>query len=308
MNLDTYIPISHLEEGNKYNQVFMVSDFTHRSQMVSKDRKPFARATIQDVTGSMNGVIWQYDATQEIRPGAFVRCEVELCNFDGSTEFQTTSEKVFAIEETIPANQYDYFAGVTEETLVAYLAELDKYVNMISDEHYRNLIGYAMSEQMGLMNMLRSTTYGLKGPLAYPGGLLTHVIHSLRFSRVASKLLREQHANINSSLIIVGTMLRNLGWNTTTRFYGNVLRTLDSYHMRGLYRESSRLVNYLCVMTETDIGIDIPPAKVIALDNLCNPLAQIHTLEGRIVAQSDNMADTVEFGGNESNIFEGHVV
>jgi len=295
MVVQSYVPIKDLENGQRYKQIFMVSEFRNAKTMRTIQGKRFARLTLQDTTGTIDGVIWGYEDICEIHPGDFVQIEIEVQPYGEHLEFKTNLTSIDEPLKMPPENIFDYIQGMSEIALEAYVTELEEYLGMISDSHYNDIVGNALS-RLELMHTLKVSPYGLTGPLAYAGGLLVHIVHSLRFARVATKQARENETPLNTSLIITGCLLRNIGWHTTTRFQGKVLRPRDAFYMTGPHRASMRFVNHLILTTETDISITIPEAKQQALENLCAPAGEIRTLEGQIVARSDDLADLMDFG------------
>jgi hypothetical protein len=69
--------------------------------------------------------------------------------------------------------------------------------------------------------------------------------------------------------------------------------------MTGVNRASARYIDHLMMHVESVLEIQIPEAKKQALENSCNEIAEIKTLEGRIAATVDDMIDLIHFGGEE---------
>jgi hypothetical protein len=64
----------------------------------------------------------------------------------------------------------------------------------------------------------------------------------------------------------------------------------------GPHRASFRYINHLLLNIENSESLNIPESKKQALENVCFPIDQIRTLEGRSVALCDQMADVLDFG------------
>ncbi len=133
--------------------------------------------------------------------------------------------------------------------------------------------------------------------MSYPGGLLIHTAHALRFCKNAIKQARELGVHFSSSVIIAGCILRNIGWHTTTIQKDGIIRPRDAFFMTGLYRASFRYIHQLMIAASGDLEINVPESLIQALENMCNATKDIKTFEGRVVACADNMADTIELGG-----------
>lgn len=295
MVVQSYVPIKDLEDGQRYKQVFLVSDVRNAKKMVTGKGKRFARLTVQDTTGNIDGVVWEYNDSCLLRVGDFVLMEVDIVLYEDRTEFKTSPGQIEKPLDKPPENIFDYIPGMSEAALEGYVTELEEYLGMLQDSCYNDVVGNALGK-LDLMHTLKVSPYGLTGPLAYAGGLLVHIVHALRFARVATKQARENETPLNTSLIITGCLFRNIGWYTTTKFQGKLLRPRDAFYMTGPHRASMRFVNHLMITTESDVGITIPEGKQQALENLCAPLEEIRTLEGQIVARADELADLMDFG------------
>jgi hypothetical protein len=296
--MSEYIPIRHLSVGSKYRQVFLISDYRQTPAMNTAKGVPFARIAVQDTTGYLEGVIW--NPTKDIQPGDFVDMEVVLHVYGDHAEIKTNDEHVFEVLSEEPDNLYDYIRGKSNIELGSYADELQEYATMVQDKHYNEVLGSAIND-MELVHTLKKSTYGLSGPLAYPGGLLVHVVHTMRFARVATKQSRENEMPFNAGLVIAGCMFRSIGWSTTTMFRGNILRPRDAYHMIGPRRASARYVDHLMLSLESALGEPIPEGKRQALENICKPVEDIRTIEGKIVAESEQMADLLDFASDMLN-------
>jgi hypothetical protein len=290
LGTEQYIPISSLEHGKTYEQIFFVTEIVHNSKMVTQQGKPFARVTFKDTTGEISGVVWDYN--DQLEEGGYFSVSVEIRPYRGNIEFACQASDITPVET--PLNQYDYITGVNEAVLQAYANEIHDEITSIDDPIYRDIMGNAV-EDLNMIYSLMASPYGIKGPMAYRGGLIVHVAHSLRLAKVAIQQARELEIPFSPSLVIAGCVLRNIGWHTTTRFQGDHLRPRDAYHMIGVHRASARYINHLMLTTESNLQIEIPESKKQALENMCNTQPDIMTLEGKIVSCADNMADVLDF-------------
>lgn len=292
LNAETYVPIGSLEAGQTYEQTFMVGSISHNERMKTTNGKSFARVVLKDITGEIEGAIWGYDDSLIEGQYAVIRLETKL--YRGNIEFQTQIEYVRPLHET-PINQYDYIKGVSENLLTHYAHEVEGAILDLEDPIYRDVLCNAI-HKLDLLQAFKEAPYGLTGPMAYRGGLLVHIVHTLRFGLVANQQARELEMPFSPSLVIAGCVLRNVGWHTTTRFQGDYLRPRDAYYMTGIQRASARYIDHLMLTCESDLQIDIPESKRQALENMCNARSEIHTLEGKIVLCADDMADMLDLG------------
>jgi len=312
LSVESHISISSLEHGKTYEQVFLIAAIESNSKMKTAQGKAFARVTLKDVTGEISGVVWGYDG--ELEEGSYAAMKLETKLYRGELEFSVQSEDAAIVEA--PLNQFDYVKGVNDNILASYAGEVQDAIMSIADPIYRDIMGNAV-ERLDLMLALKSSPYGITGPMSYRGGLLVHVAHSLRLAQVAIGQSTELEIPFSPSLVVAGCTLRNIGWNTTTRFQGDHLRPRDAYHMTGIHRASARYIDHLMMTCEGDLQIEIPEGKRQALENMCNKRPEIRTLEGMIVSCADNMADVLDFsvaslqrkqtGSWNDELFTGHL-
>jgi hypothetical protein len=307
-----YTPIATLEPDKTYEQVFLIASIKFHEGMVTSQGKKWARVVLKDVSGEIGGAIWGYN--EDLQEGGYARMIVSTHYYRGALEFQAQGFDVW--EEETPVNKFDYVHGVGEHALVSFAGEVEDAIMSIDDAVYRDVMGNAL-HRLDLMQALKTSPYGLDGPMSYRGGLLVHITHSLRFAKVAMTQAKELDLPFSPSLVVAGCVLRNIGWHTTTLFQGDYLRPRDAYHMTGIYRASARYIDHLMLTTESDLQIEIPESKRQALENICNKRADIHTLEGMIVSCADNMADVLDFsvaslqkkttGSWTDELFTGHL-
>ncbi len=294
MVIKRYVPIKDLIEGERYDQVFMISSQPQELRAKSS----FVKVQFSDMSGRIEGVIW--DATLKrakhiVKPGSFILVKCKITNYGGRKTFECNKDDV-TIYSGEPDNMSDYVPGINAATLECYKDELRNFIDEIDDPEYRDLIKSADSRLHIIDNILAESTYGLSGPLAYRGGLLVQVVHAIRVSRGIVDGCQEAEAPLNLSLITLGCIFRNMGWSSSTVFSGNLVQPKDAYYLTGLYRASFRILNDMALHVESDLSIKFNPNKIYALENMCNKLEEIKTLEGKIVGQACNAVDMMFHG------------
>lgn len=291
MNTETYVPIKDLQVG-RYRQVFLVQKITQNDAMVTATGSHFARVILKDITGEIEGVVWNCASLIE---GQYYQMGIECKLYKGELEFSVDFGNIDAVDT--PLNVHDYIKGVSDSSLVACAAVVEDALEMMTDEHYRNILGNAI-HGLDLIHALKTSPYGLNGPLAYKGGLLVHVAGSLQLAKVMAEQAKESETPLNISLVLASCIMRNIGWHTTTSFVNGYLRPRDAFYMTGIHRASARYVDHLMIHVESDLDIKLPETKKQALENSCNEVADIKTIEGRIAASADAMMDLLHFGGD----------
>jgi hypothetical protein len=293
MNTETYIAIKDLAVG-RYRQVFLVQKVTNTDAMVTAAGGRFARVILRDITGEIEGVVWNYDDT--LVEGQYYRmANFEAKLYKGELEFSVDSSNIDAVDT--PLNVHDYVKGMSDAALTACAATVEEAFEAMADEHYRNVVGNAI-HRLDLLHALKTSPYGLSGPLAYRGGLLVHVAGALRLAKVMAEQAKQSETPLNISLVMSACIFRNIGWHTSTTFTGGYLRPKDAFYMTGINRASARYVDHLMIHVESDLDLKVPEAKKQALENSCNEVADIKTIEGRIAASADAMMDLLHFGGD----------
>jgi len=294
--LEEYVPISQLEEGHEYDQIFMISQVNSYKKKGSEE--PYVRFKVQDVTGQIDGVVWRLP----IRPrgsrmsaGRFVRMKVMVQSYDGRRQLVTEKENVTPYNGE-PSNIHDYVPGPNKAELEVYATELRELLETLDDPDYRNIINNA-DQRLGLIdNILSQAPYNKHGPLACRGGLLVHVVHTVRAAMALMESYGEVDLPLNESLVVAGCVFRSIGWWTTTWFEGNILRTKDAAYMTGLWRASFRIIHDVLINAESDLQTEFPETKKQALSNLANAEVDVLTIEGKLVAHASAITDLMHFG------------
>lgn len=310
MNTETYISIKDLKVG-RYRQIFLIQKITHNEAMLTASDNKFAKVTLRDITGELEGVVWNYDTA--LVEGQYYRMAVELKLYKDNLGFAVDSSNITEVDT--PLNVHDYVKGMSDAALAACAAEVEEAFETMADEHYRNVVGNAI-HRLDLLHALKTSPYGLSGPLAYRGGLLVHVAGSLRLAKVMAAQAKESETPLNISLVMATCIFRNIGWHTSTCFINGYLRPKDAFYMTGINRASARYVDHLMIHVESDLELTVPEAKKQALENACNEPNEIKTIEGRIAAAADAMMNLLHFGGDElrhktqgnwtNELFTGH--
>lgn len=305
LNTKTYTPIASLRLGETYKQIFYISNVQETSL--------FYKVTLKDLSGEITGIIWGA-CEPKVTAGMFAEMTLYIKEFQAELSFQVNYQKVF-IQNVPPYNEHDYIRTFSKNSLVSYANEIEETTVNIHDLVYRNILCNAI-HKLDLLSTLKESPYGLDGPMACRGGLLQHAVHSLRFSAAVCQQATTLGMQFNTSLVVAGCILRNIGWSTTTVFENNILRPRDAHFMTGIYRASMRYIDHLILTCESDLELVIPESKKQALENICNEEENILTLEGKIVACANNMANIININlitpqhqGNwiDNKLFIGHL-
>lgn len=291
--MDSYTPIAYLQPGKKYNGIFLVRDVSVRSSFKNKIKKSYLLVHLIDVTGTIEGAIWSCTNPSLVEAGKYIVLEIEVKEYNGKLQFNASGKNIQVYSGT-PPNIQDYVRGPAQTILDFYATELKDRIDEVDDPDYRDII----LKGVDLVDILKNSPYGERGPLIHPGGLLIHTVHTLRLSLQAAEQCKEiDGLKINKSLLVLGATLRNIGWHTTTILEGGFFKPRDAFHMTGVYRASARYVDHLMLSTENDLNKTLSESKKQALHNMCNPLEDIKTAEGKIVAWAGELASLMHLAG-----------
>jgi len=293
--IEEYTPIAHLKPDTKYSGVFLVQNVFVRTTRQSKEH--YLSVTLADVTGRIEGVIWNCSDTNIVQPGKYIHLEIVTKLYKEKLQFNAKGRSLQSYNGT-PSNIEDYIRGPGETVLDYYASELREQLDEMDDPEYRDML----HDQVDLVDTLRAAPFGQTGPLAHPGGLLIHTVHTVRLALSTVDQCGDiDGLKVNRSLVILGSTLRNIGWSTTTILEGNFFRPRDAFYMTGVYRASARYVDHLMQSVEADRNITLNESKKQALHNLCAPIEDIRTLEGKIIAWAGEMAGILHLGGYTMN-------
>jgi len=285
-----------MKPGTEYSGVFLVDRVVPKQMRSQKEH--YLSVTLVDVTGRIEGVIWNYNNTNVVKSGQYIHLEITTKIYREQLHFNAKGRSVQPFSGT-PANIEDYVRSLAEPVLDYYEAELREALTDLDDPEYIDML----HEDVDLVATLRQAPYGQDGPLAHPGGLLVHTTHTLRLALNAVKECADVDGiKTNRSLIILGTVLRNIGWSTTTVLEGKFIRPRDAFYMTGVHSASARYVDHLMQSVEAFKNITLNESKKQALHNLCADIDDIRTLEGKIIAWAGEMAGLMHGFGYTMNL------
>lgn len=299
--LDTYVPISHLKADQDYRQSFM---FVEYKELKTRNKRPYIRAKLQDVTGQIDGVFWNIDR-QVMRSvlgenkNNFALATITTQKKGEVMEFRGDGLDIAPMPQD-PLNISDYIPGLTKEVVSVYEDSIKSYVNKIEDPEYRDIVGNAISK-IALLDQMKRAPYGTKGELAHPGGLLVYTAKLLMVATSLAKNSLEFDFTVNNSLIICGSLLKNVGWITTTTQAGGLIRPRNAFYLTGIEKASHRFVDHLILDTENNLQIKIPEGKKQALENVINHYENIRTVEGKIIAIAEDAVALMTKAGSLFN-------
>jgi hypothetical protein len=276
-----------MQAGATYNAVFLIRNLV--AKFSKKTNSNYLNITLTDVTGSIKGAIWNVTDVDLVQAGSYIVLEIVVQKYKGELQFNAKG-RTLQLFNGIPPNIQDYIRGPADSILEFYCKELKEHIDSIDDADYRDII----LKDIDLVNTLKNSPFGQEGPLIHPGGLLIHTVHTIRLAKSAAEQCKDiDGLKINSSLLTLGAILRNIGWHTTTVLDGTFFKPRDAFYMTGIYRASARYVDHLCLSAEK-----LPEGKKQALHNLCNAIEDIKTLEGKMVAWAGELAGVMHLAGS----------
>jgi hypothetical protein len=193
--MSIHTPIKDMQLNFEYSGVFYVKG--SRPEQVKEET--VYHVTLADTTGQIRGIIKH--CLCDIRDGDFIETAIVL---RPGLRFDHFAERPVIVKQDPPENIFDYINCRSEKELDNLRDEAIKYSEMIRDQHY-NAVIYSAINDLDLIYALRTSPYKLSGSLAFPGGLLVHTTHSLRFARIACQLARDNQTPFNPGLVIAGS-------------------------------------------------------------------------------------------------------
>jgi hypothetical protein len=298
LNMQEYVPIRALQVGQIYSQVFLISSVANKTSKKSEGKK-FVLLTVKDVTGTLRGCVWDLqidESEKDFIPGKFISMTIAVESYNNERTF--VAKNIAAFKEPVE-NLTDYVPGPNDHVLNVLKEDIEKTISDIDDPHYRDIINNSC-QQIRLMDLMSSSSYGVAGPLAHRGGLLTHTALTLKAALGMVETGREPSVDIriDRSLVIAACLLRNLGYFSGLQNNGTSFIAQDSAHLLGIRHLSTMLANHIVNSTETDLKIAIPEPKALALQNAClaDSLDQCMTIEARIVFLANQFTDEIYNG------------
>ncbi len=319
--VNVYVPIAHLKNGVTYEQICLI---TAGKRLIAKNGKPYILITISDISGSIEGYIWDYAKNNHtLVKGKFAHIKFIVKEYKEKLQFNANASEAIPYNDPV-INLSDYIVGPNENVIKVYSDEIKTTIDSITDSDYRDIINNAIDPQrINLLEVLKSNAYGCKGPLAYRGGLLIHTYYLLQMVLNIVKGTQGIDLPLDRSLLIVGALLRNLGWISIASPESLQCLPTDSLSLLGSRASSFMLTNHICITTESDLKITIPEKKKLALQNIAlasnGPVFPL-SLEAKIVYWANQIVDDFVLAEHElkrayigkdswqDSLFIGHLI
>lgn len=290
--ISDYTPLSHFEEGQQYTQTFMVRDVSARA---TKSGRPstYLLLTVQDVTGRIKGFVWDVDVKAlrgKVKDGTFVHMTVDCVEQKWGKGF--TAKAITPIDR--PDDVSNFIYGPTTHQLSVYADDIRGMVDSIDDPDYRNIVMHAIDGKTHLIDhILTPMAYGTD---SYAGGLLITTRRVMKSALATLDSLHDIDLGVDRSLIIAGSLLRNVGYYSLFTPAGATwIENPDTKGMLTVRQQSDLIVANLCQSAESDLKMSFPEAKKIALRNVVSAKSEDDTslLEAKIVIMANRAVDTI---------------
>lgn len=260
--MNTYIPIKHLEVVPSLEQIFLIEGSEQRFGI---NKKPFVILKFKDLTGKIKCFIFGQELNDALGIGKFisVTCKVELR--DEEMQLVAQSWQPF---NGHPDNLSDYIHCPNPNVLKVYAERLQSYIDSIEDSDYRNMIGNLTSDRMRLFKKLEDHPFELSGKWSYRGGLLIYTVLLIGLINKILEGFQDGQHSLNKDTLILGTIFRNLGWWPCTIQKGDLFVPSEIHDQLGIRFVSGMLANHSGLTTESDLKIQLPLSKKLALQHI----------------------------------------
>jgi len=289
--MNMYVPINCLNIGEKYSQAFLIHSVADR---VSKQKGTIYKVlTLQDVTGKIEAALFDFPTDINIlAPGQWVFLTIVVESYNNKKHCVISSINGV---NTPPENITDYIPGPNDNVLNVYGDYIKDSIALVQDPFYRDVL-YNANEHVHLIDVLKSSAYNTRGSFAYRGGLLIHTYMLLQSSiSIIGHITDNISKRLDKSLIIAGCIFRNFGYSSILNMESGRYTEKDSAKLLGLRGVSFMLINHILISTESDMKINIPEPKKLALQNIAiaNNIEECQSLESRIILQTNILIDEV---------------
>ena len=194
--------ISDLEAGARADSIFMVAKKQVRKK---KNGDDYCAVTLQDKTGSIEGVLWTeiYRSAGNFTEGDLVSVEGDVKEYKGIKQLVINSIKKIENKEDI---EYSDYIKTSRRDIDEMFAGIKEYAARVKNPHLKKLID-SYFEDKEFVKDFKNATAALRYHHAFKGGLLEH---TLAVTEICDAISRVYH-NLNYDLLISGAILHDIG-------------------------------------------------------------------------------------------------
>ena len=189
--------------------------------------KPFLSAALQDGSGSIEIKVWDYAGPLSSKDdGCVVYAAGQVSEYRGSLQAVCSTLMVKEYINELDPKELQRIVKIAPIDVGSYVAYIEKVLDTIQDEEYAKL-GRTLFERHkeALMNI----PAGRSVHHSFLHGLLMHTVNMLRMATLAAKLYAPV---INYDLLLVGTLLHDLG--KEIEFEISPLGLVKDYSIKGI--------------------------------------------------------------------------
>ena len=214
-----------LEDGQSIDSVFVVRD---RARREKKNGESFLKLRLSDVTGTVEGVIWEdVEAAVEVTaPGAIVRVA-------GRFSVDSRHGGCISVQTVREAAQHEYDAGDLHDApphpYDAMVGDMRELIGTVQNPHLRALLESFFAEESQEWQRWREAPAAKHYHQAYRHGLLEH---SLSVAQGVSAL-SATFPGIDRDVAVTGALLHDIGKIEAYEQSGAAIEMSDAGKLQG---------------------------------------------------------------------------
>lgn len=192
--------VADLADGDMVREVFLV---TQPVQRTTKDGSPYLTMMLNDKTGSVKAVLWDYSPDKcQIANNQFATVKGVVGTYNNQLQLRLLSI------EPVPDKDVaiDDFLRHTDKDVSKLLAKMDSILSEIEDKHLAALVKMFLEDEEFMEGFKRApAAYSMHHH--YIGGLLEHTHNTIRLCKAFSLIYPQTDAN----LLVAGAFLHDIG-------------------------------------------------------------------------------------------------
>lgn len=194
-----------------------------RNIKTSSNNKPYMDFTFQDITGEINGKLWDVkgDVETQYLPGSIVKVMGTVTQWQSSLQLKVIKIRPVTPEDGVSPELFVPSAPIDPEIMYR---EIMGYVDAMETEDIRRLVATMVERyrtQLLYYPAAKSNHHAIKS------GLLFHILRMLR----SAKALSGVYHNINADLLYAGIILHDI--EKINEMDAGELGVVDSYTKEG---------------------------------------------------------------------------
>ena len=222
--------INSLKVGDRISSIYFCKS---KNSCLTKAGKPFEALNMQDKTGIIDAKIWDPNSAgiDDFDAMDYVDVSGEITEFNGALQMNIQRARKVSIEDINPGD----YMPTSERGVDEMLGELKGFINSVSNEDYKKILGYFFGDSSEYMPIFKKHSAAKTVHHSFIGGLLEHTVAVTK----NCEFFCTNYPFLKKDLLLTAAMLHDIG----------KLREIEAFPVND-YSDEGNLIGHIVVGVE----------------------------------------------------------